>query len=248
MAHVWELLSDSGSKVAEYDEHERLDIRMLFEPQHGGQIPRNILDIGCAKGHVGVGLKRDFGAHVWGVELNELAIVEAQKVLDKVTPYPIEQFSAVELALLKDVDTITLLDVLEHMYNPWSALTFLAEHMNDDAKLIISLPNIMHGLVINGLAAGQFNYNQIGIMDITHIRFFTPDTMTRMLQETGFEVEEPFLYNVGGLAGATVDTANPASYPFWFDLGSAQIKIVDHKHWMSLNSVHCVFRAHKRKS
>lgn len=239
----WQKLNENGVEGAEYIPSPRHETRQLFSHE-----PKRILDIGCARGHVGISLKEDYNAYVWGVELNTLAAGIAGESLDKITTYPIEQFTAEDIALLKTMDTILLLDVVEHMYNPWQALVFLSEHAAPDAQIILSIPNVSHGSVLRDLAAGQWQYKNMGLMDVTHIRFFTPDEMLHLLMETGLR-PEVWSYLMYGLnTQAPVDIENPSSYPFWLDLGGVKLEIRDKAHWMATNAVQLVFRAKIDKS
>ncbi len=241
--HPWQKMAEAGFIDAEYAAIPRNDVRVVFAHE-----PKRVMDVGCARGHVGAALKIDYNAYVWGIELNSLAAQIAGKQLDKVSTYPIEQFTEQDIKLLKTMDTILLLDVLEHMYNPWQALAFLSEHVAESAQIIMSIPNVGHGGIMRDLAAGHWQYKNQGLLDVTHIRFFTTFEIEKMLSETGFR-PEIWSFNMGGLnVPAPVNVDEPSAYPFWLDLGDVQVKIKNHIHWMAINAVQCVIRARVDKN
>ena len=92
--------------------------------------------------------------------------------------------------VVRNIDTVFLLDVLEHVYNPWSALITLREVISPHAQLVISLPNVRNMLLMRDLMNGYWHYRESGLLDVTHIRFFTEHEALRMIYQTGFRVEK----------------------------------------------------------
>lgn len=195
--------------------------------------PQRILDVGCSTGAVGERLKHQYPqVFVWGVEIGAAAD-EAERRLDRVSRIPPTEFGAEEIALLSSVDTVLMLDVLEHMYDPWKALAFLANHLAQGAQMIVSLPNAGHANVICDLADGYWHYQDSGLLDVTHIRFFTLFEMRKMFYETGFRILKthfPVDY--------CVDPGRypPQSFPAWVDFGGVKLIAQNHEHFLSLNS------------
>jgi 2-polyprenyl-3-methyl-5-hydroxy-6-metoxy-1,4-benzoquinol methylase len=230
-AYLWEKLSNN--ERADYSEIERIDIREQFVHE-----PKRLLDIGCARGHVSAAIKRDFESckFTWGVDLDLHSISVAKERLDKTTEHSVENFTPDEIALLKTIDTILLLDVLEHMYDPWRVLRFLASHVSEDTQLIISLPNVMNIYQIQDTVEGYWQYSRHGLLDITHIRFFTPYEMKKMFYETGFRLEkEDYVVRVQNEAMEKCEQAN--IYPCWVTLNQMQIHVQNKEHWLALNSI-----------
>ena len=87
-------------------------------------------------------------------------------------------------------DYIILGDVLEHLLEPQRILMRLKEYLKADGMFICSIPNLMHMSVILPLLQGAFNYADAGILDRTHIRFFTLTSIYQMFQECKLEIEE----------------------------------------------------------
>jgi hypothetical protein len=80
-------------------------------------------------------------------------------------------------------------DFLEHLRDPWRVLLNLRQAIDQDGCLLVCLPNAQHWSVQWRLASGQFRYEDSGLMDRTHIRWFTRTTMLEMFQSTGWQVE-----------------------------------------------------------
>jgi 2-polyprenyl-3-methyl-5-hydroxy-6-metoxy-1,4-benzoquinol methylase len=224
---AWRLLgAQTGVQELEYGDIARPGVRHLFTRE-----ARRVLDIGCASGAVGAGLKQSIpGLWVWGCELNERAAQVAATRLDHVTTVPRERWGAADLALLGSVDTVLLLDVLEHMYNPWAELEFLAQRLPADAQVIVSLPNVGHRSVLESLAEGSFPYGASGILDITHVRFFTVDGMHALFEETGFRIDATWVLN-------TSPGVRPAQFPALLDAGKLKLTVDDAAEWDRLHTI-----------
>lgn len=89
-------------------------------------------------------------------------------------------------------DTVILADVLEHLRDPGLLLRTLSEQrlLAEDGTLVVSIPNANHQAVLAELFSGDFRYQRVGILDETHIRWFTLDSITRLLESNGFGVSE----------------------------------------------------------
>lgn len=89
-------------------------------------------------------------------------------------------------------DTVILADVLEHLRDPGLLLRTLREQrlLAEDGTLVVSIPNANHQAVLAELFSGDFRYQRVGLLDETHIRWFTLDSITRLLESNGFGVSE----------------------------------------------------------
>jgi 2-polyprenyl-3-methyl-5-hydroxy-6-metoxy-1,4-benzoquinol methylase len=87
------------------------------------------------------------------------------------------------------IDTLLLADVLEHMYDPWSVLAKMRPYLAGNAQVVASIPNAQNLWLINELVSGRFSYELLGLLDVTHIRFFTRKEIKRMFKESGYEIE-----------------------------------------------------------
>lgn len=231
-APVWRLLdAQLGVQELQYNDSARPLVQQMF-----AHPPRRLLDIGCASGAVAAALKQaDPALWAWGCELNPQSAQAAAQRLDRVTTVARPQWNEEDLALLRGVDTVLLLDVLEHMYNPWAELEFLARNLQADAQVVISLPNVGHISVLAGLAAGSFRYAPEGILDVTHVRFFTFDGMLRMLQETGFQIDGLWILNGS-------NAAPPEQFPARISTGKMELTIESRNEWDLLHAIQFGFR------
>lgn len=154
------------------------------------EAPRRVLDIGCFVGGTGRWLKERFSeVYVVGVEPLKEAASKAEKVYDRVFNCYFEEFKIDEWRA--SFDLVIAADVLEHMRNPWQSLERIRELLNPQGVLLVSLPNIRNLRIINMLTTqGEWLYEGAGILDITHLRFFTRKSALRMFEETGWRVLE----------------------------------------------------------
>lgn len=181
-----------------YSQHIRDELIGMIEASVDA--PLNILEVGCACGGTLLGIKNIYNSSkLYGIELNknsaEIASLIAEMLDADVEKddlaYPEEYF-----------DYIIFADVLEHMSDPWAALKNLRKHLKSDGKILISLPNIMHYSVISKLIMGTWEYEEAGILDKTHLRFFTMNEIYKLAVTTGFQVNK-----MGGTTlPATVET------------------------------------------
>lgn len=166
---------------AEYYNNLRTEIHSLISSQ-----ARRVLDVGCGFGVLGSALKEELGAEVWGVEMEPNCAVRASKVLDQFLKGPIE--SHLDNLPESYFDVIIFADVLEHLYNPWKVLKDIRTKIAKGGEVIASIPNVGHWFVIKQLLQGRFAYENHGLLDITHIRFFTRESMLSMFQGAKFQV------------------------------------------------------------
>lgn len=164
-------------KSEDYFAHARKEIAPLLPQQCG-----RVLEIGCGSGATLGWLRRNLRASFTvGVEISEAAAQNARVHADEV--YCLD-FERVELPSENTkFDVILCLDVLEHMVNPWLMVDRLVvQHLVPGGTLIVSLPNVRHySVVLPLLFRGRWDYQDAGLLDKTHLRFFTRDTATRLL-------------------------------------------------------------------
>jgi O-antigen biosynthesis protein len=149
---------------------------------------QKILDIGCASGTLGSELKRDLGAEVWGIELVPEVAEKASHLLDKVIMSGIED--AIDQIPDGYFDTVILADVLEHLRDPLDVLCNLKKKLSSPGEVIASIPNVRHWSVLKELLEGRWNYTDAGILDRTHLRFFTKKTIIDLFQKAGLAIQE----------------------------------------------------------
>ncbi len=173
----------SGHDV--YSASMRLDILPLFDRKYS-----QVLDVGCSTGNTGVLLKaRKLCDFVTGVEPFEATATIAKQGLDRVIEGSIE--NAIHEISDESMDCVLCLDVLEHLVDPWRVIDELGRKVKVGGVLICSLPNIRHvSILFNLLVLGKWTYTESGILDRTHLRFFTRGSTHSLVAIEGFEVEE----------------------------------------------------------
>lgn len=175
----------NSSEISEYYATERPEL-VVFLREHGPFSAA--LDIGCAAGVLGVELLRnDIVAACDGIELNSEAAQLAETRLRRVWNGSLE--SLAEQISWQQYDLLILADVLEHLVDPWSALRLLRERSAPGCRLLLSVPNVRHYKVsLPLLFRGEFRYEEAGIMDRTHLHFFTRGSLEETVRACGWSV------------------------------------------------------------
>jgi spore maturation protein CgeB/thioredoxin-like negative regulator of GroEL len=150
---------------------------------------KRVLDVGCGAGALGRVLKEERNVEeVCGIEFIEEAYQRARTVLDRVLHGNIE---TMELPWDDDYfDCIVCADVLEHLVDPAAVMAKLSRVLAPRGVIVISVPNIRFHEVIHMLSNGAWTYYEQGIMDATHLRFFTRSGLRTMIENGGMEAVE----------------------------------------------------------
>jgi 2-polyprenyl-3-methyl-5-hydroxy-6-metoxy-1,4-benzoquinol methylase len=145
-----------------------------------------ILDIGCATGGYGRAVK-DLkpNCYIAGVEINPDLAQTAGQYYDFVHIGSIEDFCPREAGF----DLVNCGDVLEHLYDPWTALQKLNSLLQPGGYIVSSIPNMGHWSVLLELLHGNFNYVPSGLQCVSHIRWFTRESIIKSVEAAGFEME-----------------------------------------------------------
>jgi 2-polyprenyl-3-methyl-5-hydroxy-6-metoxy-1,4-benzoquinol methylase len=168
--------------VPEYFHHARPEVVARVSPAG-----LRVLDVGCAAGAMGALMRTQGAAEVVGLERDARASQVARRRLTRVhrvdldalpaLPYPDGHF-----------DVLTCADVLEHLVDPGPLLRQLRRYLKDDGRLVVSIPNVRHESVLLPLLVdGRFTYQDAGVLDRTHLRFFTLSEFQSFLRAHGFE-------------------------------------------------------------
>lgn len=145
----------------------------------------NVLDIGCACGATLLEVKNRFpNANLYGIELDSHAAAFASHIA-KVTQGNAE---TMELSFDVKFDYIILGDILEHLVNPEILLSKLKKHLSPNGAIITSIPNILHYSAMLQILSGSFEYSDSGILDRTHLRFFTKYNCVKLLEQCGYQI------------------------------------------------------------
>jgi len=161
---------------------------------------RRVLEVGCAAGALGRLLKRRAPREVVGIEIHAPAAAVARRHLDRVLELDLDAIDALPLDE-GSFDCIVCADVLEHLRAPERALAVLRRYLAPGGVLIASIPNVRHAsVVLPLLVEGRWQYRDEGILDRTHLRFFTAAEIVALFEGAGFRAR---------LAGATKSAEHP---------------------------------------
>lgn len=167
----------------EYYSHERIEL--VAQVDEGA---RKVLDVGCGAGHISAAIKRDRRAQeIWGVELFAEAARKAEEnpAIDRVICGDITQ--AIQHLESGSFSHVVAGDVLEHLENPWQVLAGLYRCLEPGGKFVGSIPNIRNlSFLFQLFVLGRFKYKDSGVLDRTHLRFFTRKEIQLMFEEAGF--------------------------------------------------------------
>lgn len=149
-----------------------------------------VLDIGCASGYLGEFLIKNKGCEMWGIEPdNEGYNLSIKKGYIKVVSSCVEAGLADDSLKNEKFDYIIMADVLEHLVNPENILSKIDNFLNKNGKLLVSLPNVGHYSTRFSLLLGRWDMQDAGILDRTHLHFYTLKTMSEMFKKTGWQID-----------------------------------------------------------
>ncbi|GGR72813.1 2-polyprenyl-3-methyl-5-hydroxy-6-metoxy-1,4-benzoquinol methylase [Nocardioides luteus] len=163
-----------------------------------GEVKR-VLDVGCWTGEVGR-ILTERGCTVTGIEIDPEAAALAEKVLERVIVADLDSTPLTELAEPGAYDVVIFADVLEHLLDPRAALEQARSLLAPGGRVVVSIPNVTHGSVRLALLQGRWQTTDTGLLDRTHIRFYSREGLLDLFAEAGYAVED--------LRGTTADPLN----------------------------------------
>jgi 2-polyprenyl-3-methyl-5-hydroxy-6-metoxy-1,4-benzoquinol methylase len=173
---------------------------------------RKVLELGCANGRLGRRFKELHPDAEWhGIDISPEAVEHARQHLDTVRELDLDQDELTDLD--GGYDAIVIGDLLEHLRRPAKVLEALHDLSADGARLVCCVPNMAHLSVIQRLITGDISYDPNGLLDETHVRFFSPSSLYKLMLDSGwlpnlqdqyrFDLEHtPFLAHVISAAQA----------------------------------------------
>jgi methionine biosynthesis protein MetW len=148
-----------------------------------------VLDVGCSAGYLGEALVQRREAHVWGIELDERdAAMARERGFEQVLTADLDRFDWDDLGELQ-FDVIVFADVLEHLKSPGEAIRNAARRLSPGGVIITSIPNIAHLSIRVELMEGGFAYEKLGLLDDTHLKYFTKRTIEDMFRAAGLSIQ-----------------------------------------------------------
>lgn len=167
----------------EYFQGHRSDVADLVPKECS-----RVLDVGCGYGGLGRSLRARGVAQVFGIELNPDAATHLSGVY---TDYWIGDVEHVSLSAdMAPFDCIAFADVLEHLRDPWGAMAQYIERLKPGGYVVASIPNVRNiALLYNLIVRGRWHYEDSGLLDRTHLRFFTRGEIMELFAAAGLDVE-----------------------------------------------------------
>jgi 2-polyprenyl-3-methyl-5-hydroxy-6-metoxy-1,4-benzoquinol methylase len=155
-----------------------------------------VLEFGCATGYMSEVLKSRKGCTVTGIEISPEAGELAKEHCDRVIIGDAEELDYDQLLGKERFDAVLFVDVLEHLKAPSSVLERIRPFLSRRGAVLASIPNVAHGSVRLALLAGQFRYRKLGLLDDTHLRFFTREGIQGLFEGAGFVISNWLTHRV----------------------------------------------------
>lgn len=169
------------------DESERTSLSVLVAQIAPGS---TVLDVGCGSGALGEYLHSKRQCTVDGVTFNEAEAELARASYRKVEVADLERTPLTDLFGDSRYDRIVCADILEHLRQPEALLGAMAQLLAPGGQLLISIPNSTYAGLLAELIEGEFLYREEGLLDATHVRHVTRKSLMRMLERTGWQVQQ----------------------------------------------------------
>ncbi len=151
---------------------------------------QKILELGCSFGYLSKFLQENLGCNVVGVDIDAEAIEHAKSFCSKVIVADLDKEEWMDEIKGLTFDVILCADVLEHLKSPITMLASLKTYLHKDSRLLASVPNVAHSSIRLELLQGHFDYESLGLLDDTHLHFYTRDGLVGMLMEAGYACSE----------------------------------------------------------
>lgn len=150
---------------------------------------RKTLEFGCGEGGFSELIKDKFGVETWAVEIDEKSAKMASEKLDKVINC--DAHKAIDKLPDNYFDCIIFFDILEHLVDPYSLLCVLKTKLTKEGVIVASIPNIRYyRSLVKLVVHGDWDYKNHGILDKTHLRFFTYKSIVKLFNNLAFEILE----------------------------------------------------------
>ena len=147
-----------------------------------------VLEFGCATGYMSEVLKDRLGCTVVGIEIDPGAAAIAEEHAERVIVGDAEKIDYAAEFAGEEFDVVLFADVLEHLKEPADVLRRVRPLIAENGVVIASIPNIAHASVRLALLGGEFRYREWGLLDDTHLRFFTRASIQDLFEETGYAI------------------------------------------------------------
>jgi 2-polyprenyl-3-methyl-5-hydroxy-6-metoxy-1,4-benzoquinol methylase/glycosyltransferase involved in cell wall biosynthesis len=179
---------------------------------------KRVLELGCATGHMSR-ILRDRGCEVTAIEIDATAAQRASAFCERVVVGDLDHLDLHRELGEERFDVAIAADVLEHLKEPAEVLRSVKNFLRPDGCVVVSIPNVAHMSVRLALLSGRFPYAETGLLDRTHLRFFTRESLERLFDEAGF--------TIGHFQRMEATPPNPAQFDVPYDPASIPPAMLD---------------------
>lgn len=152
---------------------------------------KKIIEIGCSSGALAREFKRKHpGVHWIGVEIDPDYAELAKRYCDTTLVANLDEVEEEFYATYSDCDCWIFADVLEHFRDPWAVVKKIRSVIPENGCIVACIPNAQNHSLIARLAVGDFRYEDMGLLDRTHLRWFTRQTIYELFEKEGFRISE----------------------------------------------------------
>jgi len=185
-----------------HDQHNPELLALM--PPHASRI----IEAGCSSGALAREYKKlNPTCSYVGIEIEPAYAERARRYCDIVHELDIEAASDQQLDEAFVGDCWVFGDTLEHLRDPWRLLQRIRIRLPAHGSVVACIPNVQHWSVQARLVSGQFRYEPMGLLDRTHLRFFTRETIGELFSGAQFAIESGYARNVGPMPDASVQAA-----------------------------------------
>ncbi|WP_300374369.1 class I SAM-dependent methyltransferase, partial [Methyloprofundus sp.] len=165
---------------------------------------QSILELGCSSGYLSKFLAQELDCKVVGVDINKNALLKAAPYCQQTIVADLDTDTWLTEIQEQQFDVVLCADVLEHLKDPVAMLASLKPFLHQESRLLTSVPNVAHASIRLELLQGHFDYEKLGLLDDTHLHFYTRDGLIAMLMQAGYVCCD-ISYSIQDLADEAID-------------------------------------------
>ena len=149
-----------------------------------------VLEIGAGPGSISRPLVEHNGCSVTAVELDEKSVNILQEFCEHVLRCDLNASNWIDKLPHRSFDAVVIADVLEHLIDPWTTLRLAASCVNELGSVVVSIPHASHASILACLLNNDFDYRDWGLLDRTHVRFFSMQNIQKLFEGAGLKIAD----------------------------------------------------------
>jgi GT2 family glycosyltransferase/2-polyprenyl-3-methyl-5-hydroxy-6-metoxy-1,4-benzoquinol methylase len=165
---------------------------------------QRVLELGCSNGYLSKFLAQELTCEVVGVDINQNTLLKAASYCQQTIVADLDTDSWLTEIQGQQFDVVLCADVLEHLKDPVAMLASLKPFLHKESRLLTSVPNVAHASIRLELLQGHFDYEKLGLLDDTHLHFYTRDGLIAMLMQAGYVCCD-ISYSIQDMADGAID-------------------------------------------